>query len=421
MAFSITYRPLFEIRIVHGYYLPDVDDFLNAGATQNDILRSVAYNIQNDVALFPTDACQRLMDGHHMIFKPTALGATIWIETEQRDTGNAYYPVIPIAAETAFDFKLRLKEPYWGNRSRFRLRPNVKAKYYFSNWKPLASIAYPSLALAPGQYLEGRQYEMGEMVENGSVFVAQEDVDGTPTFDTSKWEAEDNLRYVNDQNQQLLAKKFWYYFTPNSGNQIQNPTFILWSDTVEIKRATITGTIRTKRHYLDFSDVNNGFYQLEVFDDNDYQHKKSIYLHDGLFDSQDWGLISIGQAKSSDFTDHAYLADFRLLEDQGDLPASTPVFELRIKNRATYWRYKLNPADEPQFNTIDYLDPAFDLESVGKTIISKDPIALNQYQVPPKLYTNTISDLPLPTPYDQIIKPIDGKVYSDIFLHKLNL
>lgn len=417
MAFAITYKRLFTVRLLHGYYMKDPTGFWNnTAAQQARQLEDWSYSISNDLEIAPASQCRALLDGHRMKFQATPSGFSVWVNAEPEPAGGItkYRPLIPLDVNTEFTFRVKSRNPFFNNISNLRLRPNVEAGFYFSNHNEAGQTVFPSLALDPPLHDNGRTYEMGEKVTNGSanVFVAQQDASGAIALnDTGYWKPGSSAaRYFSYRDQLLLPGRFRYYFTPKGAAPVTNPVFTLKSMTnVVLDTQTITGSFpKNSSCGLDYGSFGEGFYRIEV-NASGYNDTKTVCLRVDLYDPYDWGVINIIHRDN--------LNDFRLLEQDGTLcmngnTLAPPVFDIRLDSRATYWKYILHPLNHASLGNVganyDQITP--------DTFISKDPLTLNRFQTP-----QTVGSTKLLQPYNGMIIPLNGKVYSEIFLPKMNL
>lgn len=418
MAFSITYKRLFSIRLLHGFYMKDNTGFWNASAVQQARqLEDWSYHILNDIEIEPTVNCRTLLDGQRMKFQPTLSGFSVWINVVPEQTGSIikYKPFIPVDPGIEFTFRIKARNSFFNNISNVRLRPNVEAEFYFSNDNTAGQLAYPSLALSPPLHDNGRAYEMGEKVANGAgnVFVAPHGLDGTVPLNTGNWATGTTFQYFSYRDQLLLPRRFRYYFTPNGSTMVANPTFILKTmANAVLDTKTVSGTFQhSSSCKLDYSGFSDGFYQIEV-NATGYQDLKTIYLHDELYDPYDWGVIHVKHRDN--------LNDFRLLEQDGALRMNNntleePVFDVRMDSRSTYWKYILHPLNIANLSNIN---TAIYQIITPDTFISLVPRNLNKFQTSQTAGQNSSA---LPLPYNGTIQPVNGKVYSEIFLPKMNL
>jgi len=400
--------------------MKDIAGFWNGSSTlQDSHLEEWSYNILNDLKIVPTTKCQGILNGHRMKFKETASGFSVWahVELEQLGSITKYKPLIPVNSDIEFTFRFKVRNPLFNNIANLRLRPNVEANFYFSNQNPAGQSQYPSLALNPPLHDNGRAYEMGEKVVDvsGNIFVAQLRIDGLNALNTvNGWESGTAFRYFSYQDQLLVPKKFRYYFTPGPTSAVVvDPSFLLRAmDNSPLDGKIITGNFPNNSYCnLDYSDFETGFYRLEITATG-YKEIKTIYLNGDLYDPYDWGMINIVHKDN--------LNDFRMLEPGGYLRLNNnltepPVFDVRIDSRSTYWKYILHPLDTAGLGNIN--PGQFEIVTPD-TFISRSPLHLNRFQVS---QTAGIQNKLLPLPYNGMIQPVNGKIYSEIFLPKMNL
>ncbi len=131
MAFSIQYKPLFQVNILHNYFLNSgVDEFFSmTESAKNKQLD--AYDVNTFFSIKPTGNTARKLSGHNLVFKTTNTGFTVWCKV----TGNNNnIPFINLDSNLFFTFLLKIKDPAFFNYSNLNLE-NAAKLYYFSNRK----------------------------------------------------------------------------------------------------------------------------------------------------------------------------------------------------------------------------------------------------------------------------------------------
>ncbi len=139
MAFSIKYKPLFKVDILHNYFLNlGLDEF--AAMTDSEKSKQLdSYEISSFVNILPTPKTQQKINGHNLVFKITNNGFTVWSKV----IGNSdNIPFISLDDDLSFTFLVQLKDSTFYNYTNLKLE-NAGKLYYFSNQK---------LATEPGSF-----------------------------------------------------------------------------------------------------------------------------------------------------------------------------------------------------------------------------------------------------------------------------
>ncbi|MEL7221262.1 MAG: hypothetical protein AAGJ93_08085, partial [Bacteroidota bacterium] len=321
-----------------------------------------------------------------------------------------------------------------------RMRTNVPAIYYFTNLLPSqVEYAHSGLTTISRQFpdYQNRRYEMGELIiDDSNVLYRSFEADNTGVMlnDGNTWEVENNSaplpnndfinRYeANDNDRLLLPAMFSYTFTPREGVTLNNATIELRSLTGAILQTDVfsieSGQTKVP---LDYSDRATGWYQLAVSGTGTgtYLTEQYIYLNDALYDQSLWAVINIGHDEALS----ASSSNRRLLEADGSLrhtasDPETPIFNIRIPNSYTYWRYKPHPAQFP-------LNPTLAAEVENDTddlLVSKNHLPNTQFGVQLEYINSGDNAIAmLPSPVLNICTPnSDGRNYSDVHLGLLPL
>lgn len=436
MAFLTKYARLFEVRILHGFYLDkgveknyfQLDDndqedlkFKTAAQKRYDLLPS-------DLIIEPTPNCRKLLRQHRMVFRQLPYGFIVGIEVKEEELPSGdivFRPVTQPAPPVRFQFNIKATNRNWANFSAFRLRPNVPAKFYFSNHEDIGNIVPPSLSLTPGERF-ARFHEMGELVNDPAASQLYESIagapDSAPLAPNPPWRTVDDFRLATYRDQQLLPSRFVYTFTPGSGQSISSAEFVL-STPSEPNVATIStsGTGPFLEYPLNFSalGVAPGRYTLTVNGTPAYQEVKNILIDDELYATDVMAVVSIGQ-------EEGLPDDLKLFEDDGTLRrvggvTQYPVFELRFKARITYWRYFQHPNQPvalpaPPLGS-DVSSPA----SPSGPLVTILPLPITKAGSKVK-FSN---DMMLPNPSNLMVMPDpadpERRHFSDIYLDKITL
>lgn len=437
MAFTITYKRLFELHIHHGFFLNQgVDDFYDLSASKREkILEN--YNLQKEIEITPTKECKRLLERLQMKYTTLARGLIVGLEVEEptSDNPNQYLPRIPVDTGTAFTFRIKLKNSMLASVSSSRMRPNIPGILYFSNFRDIEEMTFPSLALSPAAYLPTRSYEAGELVKVADKIyesVKTVPLNTTPPTDPPAdvfWQEIPDKQYLSYRNRMLVPSKFEYTFTTNPGESITEGTISLSNDELEDPIEipfSFEEPVSSMLVDLEKEEVESGFYDFQISTtDNSYIDSHKIYLNDDLYDRGAFAIVEIAHEPE--------LEDFRLFEPSGILRLNDdqsdtehPGFQIRIRNRSTVWKYLLhpsqNPADIPDTSAINDPDQEFvkKMEENGNTyLVSKVPKPLTTSLVSIKL----TDDIKLPNPANLMVKPdrSEGTLFSEIYLSKIQL
>jgi hypothetical protein len=121
------YKRLFEVRIIHEYFLDD-GNLIPA-------LESGRYKVENFLEIAPTPETRELFRNQRMRMVTTPPGFFIGLEVNQEETGdNKFYtPFIRLDDDTPITFYFRIKDELFFNYTNFPLDDHVPAICYFSN------------------------------------------------------------------------------------------------------------------------------------------------------------------------------------------------------------------------------------------------------------------------------------------------
>ena len=446
---TILYRRLFEVRILHGYYLDGhVLDNENPvffqeypPEKQTDILND-RYAISSDLEVIPTKSTEDLMRRMQMRWRATTTGFFAGIEALSKGAGK-FVPKVPIPEGTTWTFLLRVRNPGFYNITNHVLRSTLPGRYLFTNRndavftkrdnKDFKKQNLPSLSVPPGAFDASRSWEMGELaIISKKLKIAR---DGNETFELLT-----DHQWANSNDRVALPKSFRYRFDPK-WTDIKEATFTLSKlDNTELTKIKFEFKEGTPGEVpLNFSflpktagedrpqPLPDGFYYLQVASQAGVLEKRWVNLRSDIPEGEPiFGLVDIVYQSAQ--TD-----DFRLLDAEQLLrlhasPTNpnqfvpTP-FEIRLLRRETYWRYFVDNIITPNSDPAKFLNPELEYKNgtERKNIATKAPRPLIRARTRLSADKNQLVFLPIPDNatlnYDH-----DSKQYfTDLFLQTIKL
>ncbi|MBV6441921.1 MAG: hypothetical protein EPGJADBJ_03614 [Saprospiraceae bacterium] len=350
MATVIAYQRLFEIRILHEYYLlgPNVLSYFDLPKTERDThFRNRVlwnqYHLRNDLLIEPDARTTTILKGLKWHFLPTLAGLSLAASAVPFQLSNgttAKKPAISPSSGTQLLFYIRLRNPFFQNFTSIPLRRSLFSPiYYFSNNPSSVKGAdFTSLSASVAVLEAGKQYEMGELARVGGVLKeAQQNTDGT---NPSHWRDLSGDGYVNESDRICLPKVFFYPFA--ASDNIHTAIFTLKKpDGTPLPPFTVNsdGTTPLTEVAVHFEPrPPDGLYLLNI-NTGPVQKDLNVFLTDA-YDPTALGIVHL----DLDVTDPTYRilgAEDEIRNENAD-PAGKPippVFEIRLRSRKTIWRY----------------------------------------------------------------------------------
>jgi len=129
MSFSIQYKPLFKVDVLHLFFL---NNGLKTWFSMNAIDASKqldGYDLNSFFSIAPTVETQEKLKGYNLVFRNLNTGFAVWTKVSNED--NAF-PFIPLANDLSLTFLVKVKDSVFYNYT--DLNPNNLGKtFYFSN------------------------------------------------------------------------------------------------------------------------------------------------------------------------------------------------------------------------------------------------------------------------------------------------
>jgi len=437
---TIIFKRLFEVRVLHDYFLTSVDgsSFFDKTEIEKDDeiskkLTNKIYDVQDLFSIEPVGDTIKRMSEYKLKIAKTALGFFIGTEVkvENRAGETLYKPRFEIGTDVNLTFSIKPTVPLFTSITNISLRPPLPSIYYLTNKgkdkfeDPVdpTHIALP-ISNKTSSPQEGKTYEMGAVLDfAGTIREARQYTDGT---DPNHWDDVAEKRFVNDADRVLLPHVFAYKF--KSSQNVTEVDFVLENESnAVIKTISKVGTEVLETIRLDFTKVDDndpdsdaipaGMYMLKVktnvFPEITYQ----LYLNDVLYNRNHLAIIDIRFDEKEEpysLLDAENFLKTRI--DAADQKISHPVYEVRFKNRKTYWRYNneggFSEDDVDATSAFLKPDPIID----PKKLVSENPKGLTETLVP---FING-GTLVLPHPRMPAIKIEKERIFSEIFINKSN-
>ena len=369
------YRILFQVQLLHEYYLTDSDQtsvydnistadaYVTARQEQGrpSVMQLLKVELPAATRDFFSAHQLRLIDaysGFQVIGKVMRAGAAAGVAGAAPGgvAGGApggavpYAPAIPLAAGANLFFLIRAPLGALATITNGRIQREINSLYYFCNSTLTGAKTYPVLSnpIPDRQSTANYAYQQGELVidksDGGAVKFAFynpaiKDMDFAPAGNT------DSL--VNEMDRLLVGVTFNYTFRPEDG--VTSANFVLKDASGKVIKTTTAGaTAPLGAVKLDYSMDAQGnplplntlpdagladpiLYSLTVTGTN-YNKTFPLIFYGGPEElSGCWGLIHLQAVVAG--------PSYSLLDANGQLAATWPVFQVRCKSMPTFRRY----------------------------------------------------------------------------------
>jgi hypothetical protein len=399
MSLHIIYKNLFDIKLLHHFFLDKGIETWDTMTQEEKDKIEAKYDIRDIFEITPTPDCNKVLRAHNCVFKNTSAGILVGIKAKPNELEpGKFKPFISLHKDLTFRFLIRLKDLNFTNYTALPLQGNSGKMFIFKNYTLNTSLSFPSLNAIPPVYEPAATYLPGDMLSDDPVnqtklFTAMvKTINNTSVaadWLTEEANAETPMNYANINDRYPVAIGFFIYKMKQE-NVYPIATMKNFSgDNINPKMEILQGDFYTIQ--VDMRNFPQGFYSIHIEGDNPaYIDNVTFYL---MQQSEvPYGLIEI-KVKSDQ-------PDYDLTELEQLL---SPVFELRFRNRRTFWRYfgKI-------FNTPFEVQDPLPLTRYGFIEVAKPPDPEED------------KTILLPNPSDSLImaealtKTDEKKYYSDI-------
>ena len=332
MGFTLSYKTLFEVRLLHHFFLDRASDLFDNMDLAGKSRALKGYDVREFINIEPTAACAKVLRKYHFIYKNTPLG--LIVGTRANFTGGKYFPALGLDDTLQFTFKVSFGDIFFSNYTALPLLQTKDAVYFFQNISTASPKKFPYLAqFAPID--TGDTYSAGELLGNAAtnptkLFMANKLTVAAPPG--ADW-TEDALvvgkplQYVTRNDLLPVYADAIRYNTGETGLNLSVKITNRQGEVINPPFETATQDGKSVA-LVDIHLLPEDFYTIELKDPGK-PYTKTFSFHRLLQTDDLDGLINIS-VKSNDST-------FDLTAGDGSL--KEPVFELRFKNRSTIWRY----------------------------------------------------------------------------------
>ena len=362
---GITYKKLFEVQLLHEYYLSKSDET----TVFDDLAKKDAFlansfdqrwpSVSEEILFQLPDTVQKTFADYRLRLIPTYTGYSVFTpvnEDELADGTLVYKPLVKLPATTNLLVKLSLKNNLLAAVTNKRINRNIPAVYYFTNEDISAGKTFPVLCAGIAAFDSSYTYEQGELYTDSAGNLCLFYINAnTPYFLPVKGNG-----YANKNDELLVPLQFTYVFVGE--DKVTKATVELSDHTgKKIRTYEFKSDLPLKKQLLNFNNLGSDIiipqdaivslptgdvsativYSLAItLNDTKKLVQKIIFYEGGDTLSDCWAVINIKAGVSNaayNLYDAGGLITYRKKPDGTILPA--PVFEVRVKSRSAFWRF----------------------------------------------------------------------------------
>ncbi len=367
---AVIYKTLFEVKLLHEYYLTQTDGItVFESATQDDrtaflgrFYEKGAVSINADLDFDFPESLRSLYESYFLKVLPSYSGFRVLIRVNKKiltDQTLVYQPLASLPDNLAIHVLLKKKSSFIDVFTSARVNHPLPASYFFSNADPGGNHVSPFLTNPVGNYNSNYYYEQGELASFGTNDIQAyfENAGG------EQWSPVKGTGFANEADRCLLSSRFNYTF-PEESN-VKNVTFTLKeAGGTVIDTLSANSTDRIQKFSLDYSakvvaveirdaiQLNQSFFTLDVSGES-YLRTHRLLINDPFYDRLVWGVVTMVPRPTS--TDFHLLATDGFLHKRETTLTRIPhrVFEIPVRSRFTFWRY-INDKKRPILANIDF-------------------------------------------------------------------
>jgi hypothetical protein len=157
MTFSIQYKTLFKVDILHLFFLNNgLKTYFSMSETDR-AKQQDSYDINSFFSVIPTQETQQKLNGHNLVFRSINTGFAVWSKV----TGiNNDVPFIPLDDELCLTFLVKIKDSGFYNYTDLELK-NLGKLNYFSNRRLLTEpLGFPLINKSGDNTVIGKTFAL---------------------------------------------------------------------------------------------------------------------------------------------------------------------------------------------------------------------------------------------------------------------
>lgn len=132
MSFNITYKTLFTVTVLHGYFLNSGNEEYNSMIPDKKKKVLQNYDFENLIEILPTKETLLKLKNNHLVYRTQKSEIRIEAKTNPDDANLTFANV---SVSLTLDFIIKIKDPFFENYTNINLLPNQIL--YLSNVKPV--------------------------------------------------------------------------------------------------------------------------------------------------------------------------------------------------------------------------------------------------------------------------------------------
>jgi len=355
---SLIYKTLFEVKLMHEYYLTDADgktvfQLANQVDRINFLLNQFSTDrpsVNGDIEFTFPKEMESKFGNYYLKLLSTYSGFKVAIRVNQQllsDGTLVYEPFVALPDDLNIYIQIGKKSGAFDSYTHSGVYSPVASTFIFSNENISGAKTFPYITSAISAFDASRPYTQGDIASYGANDIRQYYKDTVG----DQWEAIPGSAFANENDRLLLPLRFYYSF-PNLSN-ITNAVFVLKDKNDNpVKSISVNSSDFLSKTPLDLSGVTDQvtmpesfqfadvIFTLEVTGSNGYSATHSLIFNDLLYRRDTWALVII-KNKVTEPSFNLLASDGFLIKrklNTGDWNEA-PIFEIPIKSRFPFFRF----------------------------------------------------------------------------------
>jgi len=334
MAFEIRFKRLFTVNIWHHFYLNKGEAVFSGIAEEEQAELLSVYDIQKDLEVRPTKQTQKVMAGMDILFRQNSTGFFGGMKVQPADSAP-FYPFKPVSAPFKLAFEVRVINPLFFGYTNLPLVRDRSSLFYFSNLAGNAGATFPSLSRPIPAYSAGTDYPAGTLLQNAAGTTVYEAAYTTNSaLNSAAWSAlPEALPYISTADKVRALPPVFRYKPETAGLTALQLSVTDPRTGAVVHQETFTEEQAGSEAVVELPSLAGGRYTFSYTGSSGYSDNHEAYLLENALQAAPFGVVEL-------FFDPATVAgSYRMFDESDNQALLFPEFEIRLPNRASYWRY----------------------------------------------------------------------------------
>jgi hypothetical protein len=159
MAFSVKYSPLFNVNVLHHYFLNKGAQEYSSMTEEEKEIQLETYDINTILTIQPNGETRQKINGHNLVFKKVKTGFAVWTKVTGTDEDE---PFISLEDDLAFTFLIQINDASFYNYTDLKMENAGKLCCLSNRRLSSEPNSFPLIDKAGGNFYVDEDFNLSE-------------------------------------------------------------------------------------------------------------------------------------------------------------------------------------------------------------------------------------------------------------------